>query len=307
MYSVTIFKNIYDNKTHRSVQYESWADFVHSFKNMSGKPGSKGGHNSSPLISPAVYIKNSTRSNRNVMYWSNWVAVDVDDFHVEGNVEKHVRKLCAGYSFVCYSTASSKDSFPKFRLVFPLSSRIEHKHIRHFWFALNSEIEGMADKQTKDLARMFYVPAKYPDAYNFFFTGEGEEIEPKKLMNKWKFEDKLGSSFIDRLDDDIKERIISWRKNVANASISWTSYKDCPFFPKKMAEEYRTIAQTGWYHKMYQIMIATAGNAIKNNYPISAAEIAQMCKELDRETGNWYENRPLELEADGAIEYVYKN
>jgi hypothetical protein len=32
-----------------------------------------------------------------------------------------------------------------------------------------------------------------------------------------------------------------------------------------------------------------------------------MCKELDAETGNWYEDRPLELEANGAIEYVYRN
>jgi hypothetical protein len=58
---------------------------------------------------------------------------------------------------------------------------------------------------------------------------------------------------------------------------------------------------------MYQIMIATAGNAVKRGYPISAKQIADMCQELDNETGQWYGNRPLEKEADGALEYIYRN
>jgi hypothetical protein len=58
---------------------------------------------------------------------------------------------------------------------------------------------------------------------------------------------------------------------------------------------------------MYQIMVALASNALKNKYPITAQEIAQLCRELDMETGNWYENRPLEIEADRALEYAYRN
>ena len=54
-------------------------------------------------------------------------------------------------------------------------------------------------------------------------------------------------------------------------------------------------------------MIAVAGNAVSKGYPISASQIAQMCTELDMETGNWYENRPLNKEADRALEYKYRN
>jgi len=32
-----------------------------------------------------------------------------------------------------------------------------------------------------------------------------------------------------------------------------------------------------------------------------------MCRELDSETGNWYAHRPMDKEADRALEYVYKN
>jgi hypothetical protein len=58
---------------------------------------------------------------------------------------------------------------------------------------------------------------------------------------------------------------------------------------------------------MYQIMVAVAGTAVKNQYPITANEITNMCREFDMDTGNWYENRPMNKEADRALEYVYKN
>ena len=54
-------------------------------------------------------------------------------------------------------------------------------------------------------------------------------------------------------------------------------------------------------------MNAIAGNAVSKGYPISANQIADLCGELDRETGNWYENRPLDREADRALEYIYRN
>ena len=58
---------------------------------------------------------------------------------------------------------------------------------------------------------------------------------------------------------------------------------------------------------MYKIMLAIAGNAYAKGYPITATQIADMCREFDRETGSWYENRPLTVEADRALEYIYRN
>ena len=54
-------------------------------------------------------------------------------------------------------------------------------------------------------------------------------------------------------------------------------------------------------------MVALAGNAVKRKYPLTAAEISKLCREFDMETGTWYENRPMDKEADRALEYVYKN
>jgi len=292
------------------LSFPTWTKLETYFHKLATVKGQKGGSNSSPLISPATYTPGSTRANKNVIRWNGWAAVDVDDytFTSPSNIEEELKEKFGHYHYMCYSTASSKPDYPKFRLVFPLTDNIEADRIKHFWFALNTELGEMGDKQTKDLSRMFYVPADYPGAYNFIFTNEGEHIDPDRLMARWSYEEKSGNSFLDRLPPAWREQIIEHRKSqLNNTNIHWSDYSDCPFWPKQLANEYKTISGTGWYRKMYQIMVATAGNAVKRGYPITSYQVAELCKQFDRDTGNWYENRPMELEADRAIEYVYRN
>ena len=194
-------------------------------------------------------------------------------------------------------------------MVFPTRKRVGGDNIKHFWFALNTEFNSIGDKQTKDLSRMYYIPGTYAGAFNFIFSNDGDYIDPDDLMNKHAYAEKKSSnSFLDRLPEELQKQIIEYKKTqLDNTTVHWTGYRDCPFFPRRLESEYKTISNTGWYHKMYQIMVALASNALKNKYPITAQEIAQLCRELDIETGNWYENRPLEVEADRALEYAYRN
>jgi|TARA_R110000822_G_scaffold255390_3_gene381544 hypothetical protein len=317
VYHLTIFKNTFDNQTHKTTFCEDLNFFVRLLEDASKIPGEKGGRKSSPLLSMAVYKKDTTRSNDNVEKWSRWVAVDVDDFEVddaykldrENWIKDKISSLVGDRYWICYSTASSRLDQPKFRIIFPLTDEVERDQITHFWYALNTEIEGLADKQTKDLSRMFYIPAIYPNAYNFFYVNKSDKyINPDELMAKHPFKEREGKTFLERLPESVRNEVIEYRKSqLNNTTVDWTSYHDCPFFPKTLANEYRTITSTGWYHKMYQIMIAIAGNAIKREYPITSIEIADLCGQFDRETGNWYENRPLVREADRALEWVYKN
>jgi len=156
---------------------------------------------------------------------------------------------------------------------------------------------------------MYYIPASYADAYNFFFTNSGDPLDVDFLCSKWEYNSKSDAgSFIDRLPDEWQRQIVEHRKSqLENTSFQWSGYRDCPFWPKKLASEYQTINNTGWYHKMYQIMVAVASKAVKNQYPITSNEITNMCREFDIDTGNWYENRPMNKEADRALEYVYRN
>lgn len=317
MYSLTVFKSprwweaqqrfVYDNKTHRRIDISSWDNLVTFFRKLSERP--LNGKQDAELISPAIFKPDSTRKNDNVLAWAGWAAVDVDDHEFEGDLEDALRSSFGAYRYVVYSTASSTDTLPKFRIVFQIGTEVEQSRIRHFWFALNSELGSIGDKQTKDFCRMYYVPATYAGANNFFFVNDGEPLDVDYLCARWPFEERTHSnSFIDRLPDAWRDQVIEHRKSsLDNTDVHWSGYSDCPFWPKKLANDYLVISKEGWYRKMYQIMIGLAGNAIKNEYPMTSNQIADMCKQFDAEHGNWYESRPLETEANNALEYVYKN
>ena len=306
-YSITIFKNQYDNKTHRRLDIESWDQFKSLFYKMLER--SLKGKKDAELISPAIYETGSTRANKNVLGWAGWAAVDVDDWLFEGNLKDELNTRFPTWTYICYSTASSTADHPKFRLIFRLNRTIGNSEIKHFWFALQSVMDEAGDKQCKDLSRMYYVPAEYTDSNNFIWDHDGVAIDVDNLLKRYPYSEKRNATnFLDRLPDAWREQIVEHRKSqLDNTDVYWNSYQDCPFWPKKLATDYMTISSTGWYTKMYQIMIALAGNAIKRQYPITPTQIAQLCKQFDVETGNWYENRPLEVEANNALEYAYRN
>lgn len=304
--SLTIFKNLFAIKTDQRMDFDSFDELENLLYKLSKQPlASK---KDAVLISPATYKPDTTRKNDNVVEWSGWCAVDVDDYESKGDLQNDLIDRFSTWRFTCYSTASSTRSNPKFRLVFPLERTVEMQRIKDFWYALQTELGDLGDRQTKDLSRMYYIPGEYAGAYNFIFSNSGNYIDPNELIFKHPMPKKATlNSFFDRLPDEMQKQIIEYRKNKLDNNFEWSSYRDCPFFPKKLETEYRAISNTGWYHKMYQIMVAIAGNAIKNKYPISVAEISTMCRQLDNETGEWYKNRPLDKEADRALEYVYKN
>lgn len=322
--SLTIFKHVGDRKTHRRMDFEGMPDFENLLKSQSETEGVKGGPDTVPLISPAVYLPNSTRLNENVMFWGGWAALDVDSLSFPepaGSEPEMVEILksvigekAPGRRFTCYSTASSTLRQPKFRLVFPLSRPVNAGEFTRFWHALNAETGGLGDPQTKDVSRMFYIPAKYPNAFNFFFTEQtGDVIDPDAVMEKHSgsFEDvRRRVSFMERLPEHLQKKVVEQRKNAMAARgqrVEWSGYRDCPFWPKALAREYASITGTGWYHKLYQIMVSIAGHAAKKGYPITADEITKLVREFDNDTGGWYKNRPLNKEADRALEYIYRN
>ena len=316
-YALTIFNSprwwekagryVYDNKTHRRLDLNSWDQYVNFLRKLSER--SLNGKQDAELITPAVFKPNSTRKNDNVLCWGGWAAVDVDDLIVEGELEDVLRTRFGDWNYVVYSTASSTVDHPKFRIVFDLGMEVETSKLRHFWYALNQELESIGDEQTKDLARMYYVPANYSGANNFFFVNSGEPLDLDYVLAKWPYDDaRNAQSFLDRLPPAFREQVIEYRKGkLDNTSYVWSTYADCPFWPRNMAAEYVSISSTGWYRQMYRIMIAIAGKSIEKGYNISATQIVEMCRQFDSETGNWYENRPMEVEANNALEYAYKN
>jgi hypothetical protein len=306
--SLTLFKSQFDNKTDKRMNFSTFDEVEKLLYGLSQQQ--KKGKKDAELISPAVYEAGTTRANKNVTAWAGWCAVDVDDIEVDGELNDFVRKLVGDWRFVCYSTASSRPTKKKFRLVFELDRHIPVAEIKHFWFALQSSLDESGDKQCKDLSRMYYIPATYDEADNFIFSGDGNPIDVDNLLARYPYVDraKSGNTFLDRLPPELAEQVVNHRKSMMqNTNIYWSGYHDCPFWPKKLAAEYVSITETGWYSKMYSMMVAIAARALEKEYPITATQIAELCKQFDAEHGNWYENRPLNLEADRALEYAYQN
>ena len=303
MVSLTIFDSIYDNKTNKRMDYTSFDEFeaiLYKLSESTKYPTKK----DAPLLSPAIYQPDTTRANDNVVGWGGFGILDIDDY--EGDL-KDIESKYDKYRYVCYSTASSTVESPKFRLVFPLTCNVDKDDIKHFWFALNKEIGDIADAQTKDLSRMYYVPAKYKDSFNFIFSHDGEVMNPNDLMEKYPYV-KPNQTMFDRFPEAIQKALLERKRNeLKNTNYTWTSYQDCPFVNKKQIDEYKGITGTGWYSKMYQIMLTTAGNAMSKGYPITPKEIEYICRDLDTDTGGWYLKRDLEKEAARAIEFVFKN
>ena len=303
MVSLTIFDNIYDNKTHKRMDYGSFDEFekvLYKLSESTKYPTKK----DAPLISPAIYLPESTRANENVVAWGGFGILDVDDY--EGQMQD-IEKKYSQYRYVCYSTASSTIENPKFRLVFPLTQSVVKDDIKHFWFALNKEIGDIADAQTKDLSRMYYIPAKYKDSFSFIFSHDGNIMDPNEIMEKHPYVKRDGD-FFSRLPEAIQRGLIEHKRGqLNNTNYEWTGYQDCPFVNKQQIQEYKSITGTGWYGKMYQIMVSTAGNAMSKGYPITAKEIEYICRDLDNDTGNWYGKRDFEREAERAIEFVFRN
>ena len=320
MFSLTVFESVYDNKTSTRVDFESFEKFEKSLYYLSTLPGYKAkkgerGKKSSPLISPAVYKEGTTRANANVIEWASWAAIDVDDHDFKGSdLKDELHSRFGNWYYICYSTASSTPARPKFRLVFPLTGPVQSGAIKHFWYALNTEFDCLGDGQTKDLSRMYYVPAQYPGAHNFIFSNVGDFIDPEHLMQKHPFtQPSTSNNFIDRLPPEIQKEVIAHRAAKLSESkreYTWTGYRDCPFVNKKLIDEYRRIARvdgSGRYAMIYKIMTSIACNAIKRQYPITEYEIVDLVRQLDRETSNIYAKRPLNTEASRAIEFAYKN
>ena len=306
-YSLTLFKSIFDNKTEKRMDFTSYAQFERLLFDLAQQK--REDKKSAPLISPATYVEDTTRANDNVIGWAGWCAVDVDEHVFDGDLEKELIDAYGKWNHVVYSTASSTQEHPKFRIVFPLSIHIPAEKIKHFWFALNKELGDIGDPQTKDLSRMYYVPGKYKGAYNFIYNNfSGVDMNPYEIMAKHNYVEKYNTSLLDNLPPSIRKAMLAHRKNeMTNTNVTWSNYKDCPFVNLKMVKEYNQITDTGWYTKMYAIMVSIAGNAIRRKYPITAQEITTLCKEIDYENGNWYKSRPFDKEADRAIEYIYSN
>jgi len=316
-FELTVFNSLYDVSTDKKIIKPDWASFKKFLENLSKLKYTK---KKAPLISPAIYKDKTTRSNKNVVAWAGWAALDVDSHPFDDieAVKRWMDKFHPEKTYLCYSTASSSQTKPKFRLVFPLTEWIDDsRKIQRFWMALNKEFAEIADQQTKDQSRMYFIPAQYTESdNNFFWSVEKNPIDPDALIRKYNVENLLinsGTSFLDMLPEKMREEIVSYREQQLKSNgkrYTWTDYRDCLFVKEEPLRNYREIALTGQegrYRSLYNLMVSIAGAAITREYAITAHEIKDLVLEIDADIDSFYKNRKILPECERAIAFVYTN
>ena len=307
-FELTRLDSIFDKNVGRCEHYDSLKDFVMFFKTLSETPFEK--KSEADLITPAVFKTVKGRKNENVLHWGRWAAIDVDD-KISGNLREHLKPLQA-HKFLIYSTASSRVEHPKFRVVVFLSECVPAEEIRHFWQALVRYSSLNADKQCKDLSRVYYTPGQYKGAYNFFKTSlNGSYLRPREIMKAFPYVEPENGGVMSRLPPEMQKKYLKEKAaRLTNGNHTWNGYRDCRFIPKGLLKEYDEIAHmdgSGRYHHVYRMMTGIAVKAVKSGYPITPSEIESLIREIDSERSNLYKKRPIALEAERAIEYALKN
>ena len=121
------------------------------------------------LWSPVEYDAGTTRGNRNVRFVEALV-VDMD-----GEAFDDAR--LDGLEWFAYSTYSHRLDDPHYHLVLPLAEKVPASLWRAVWAELHDRIGLVGDPQTKDPARIFYLPQHAPDQPFEFHEGHGSLLD----------------------------------------------------------------------------------------------------------------------------------
>ena len=121
------------------------------------------------LWSPVEYYPDTTRGNRNVRFIEALV-VDMDG-------ESFREARLDGLEWFAYSTYSHRDDDPHYHLVLPLAERVPAGLWRAVWEGLHQRLNLVGDPQTKDPARLFYLPQHAPDQTFEFHEGRGALLD----------------------------------------------------------------------------------------------------------------------------------
>ena len=121
------------------------------------------------LWSPVEYYPDTTRGNRNVRFIEALV-VDMDG-------ESFREARLDGLEWFAYSTYSHRDDDPHYHLVLPLAERVPASLWRAVWQGLHERLNLVGDPQTKDPARLFYLPQHAPGETFEFHEGRGALLD----------------------------------------------------------------------------------------------------------------------------------
>lgn len=126
--------------------------------------------------SPTAYAEGMTRGNKNVQMITAAV-FDVDN----GTPTSYFSEKLSGCAHVIHSSYSHTADHPKYRVVLFLSAPVPAELWPTMWERLAAWVGGNIDPQTKDLARVYYLPSHPPGSEPIFELHEGGLFRMEQL------------------------------------------------------------------------------------------------------------------------------
>ena len=223
-----------------------------------------------PALYPTVYSENAFRKSKdNVIGYGAWTAVDID--HVMSFED--LREFYGTHNLdgCLYTTTSHSKEDPRVRGVFLLSREIELSEFDEFWYALNEFFSQKLDPQTKNINRIYYVPAKWNE-HALFERVIGKELDVDALLNLFPYP----HNNIAISNEVVNSKIELIRQRLAQNGSSWSPENA---ITETMTTRFTSSRDGG---RLFKLEVAIAKRALWMGYPIAASEIEAIALAYDK-------------------------
>lgn len=232
-----------------------------------------------PLVSPAVYAEGDTRLNANVQGFGGWYALDVDDGRI--SVDQAIQIMEAIPSdYVIWTTTKSKVTAERYRIAFPLDRFVTVEEMRTFWHGAHAFFGGISDKQTKDPARIFNVPAKWEGSdARFHARAKGDVVGVDEILTYAPPPPPPPApvNITAKALQNIQAALRGAGASVADSDDIMSSKVVNP----KFVEDYLSLPKGEHYVGLYTFMCRIASRALTLGYTLTPADLARYARQMD--------------------------
>ena len=157
----------------KSVRVESFADDWSQLRNRLINHVERADKYEGDLYSPVVYADGANRGNAGVRF-INALVIDLDGESLDRALPNLI-----GLEWIAYTTYSHSADDPHWHLVLPLSTPVAVDDWHGVWLDAHDRLKLSGDPQTKDPARIFFLPQCAPNAEREVLFGSGDWFVPR--------------------------------------------------------------------------------------------------------------------------------
>jgi hypothetical protein len=281
---VAYFNHVKDNEPQN--QPTTWEQFRNYLATKASRELAR--KEDARLFSPTTYEGKRGKANATT---SAMIAIDADEGLMFGDCYNALVEL--GLDAILHTTASNRTG-DRFRIVIPLTEQVDQETYKRVVLAICGLLGGPAWKP--DITKigpynLFYLPGTYAGAENRFEALSGVVLSADDWLELSPPEDQSPMP-------------AQPSGNGKPGEVTWTTLSECPFVRGDWVDEYRSLGAGQWYRGLYRFMVRVAMSAGAQGFGLTASQLGELARELDRLDGGHYQDRNLDREAENALAWA---